>query len=57
MGAWHQLTFPRSGLGEIVGFRYIGRMARPARLTVPGLPHHVTHRGNRKQRTFFSERD
>jgi len=32
-------------------------MARPARLTVPGLPHHVTHRGNRRQRTFFSERD
>jgi putative transposase len=32
-------------------------MPRSARLTVPGLPHHVTHRGNYRQRTFFSERD
>ena len=32
-------------------------MGRPIRLTVPGLPHHVTHRGNRRQRTFFEERD
>jgi putative transposase len=32
-------------------------MARPIRLTVPGLPHHVTHRGNRRQRTFLVERD
>lgn len=32
-------------------------MPRSARLTVPGLPHHVTHRGNRRQRTFFSDGD
>lgn len=32
-------------------------MPRSARLTVPHLPHHVTHRGNRRQRTFFDERD
>lgn len=32
-------------------------MARSARLVVPGYPHHVTQRGNRGQRTFFSERD
>jgi len=32
-------------------------MARAARLVVPGYPHHVTQRGNRRQRTFFSERD
>ncbi|HEX8262650.1 MAG TPA: transposase [Allosphingosinicella sp.] len=32
-------------------------MPRSARLTVPGLPHHVTHRGNRRQRTFFTEAD
>ncbi len=32
-------------------------MGRPIRLTIPGLPHHVTHRGNRRQRTFFGERD
>jgi putative transposase len=32
-------------------------MPRSARLTVPGLPHHVTHRGNRRQPTFFCEND
>ena len=28
-------------------------MARIARFVVPGLPHHVTQRGNRRQRVFF----
>lgn len=32
-------------------------MPRIARVVVPGLPHHVTQRGNRLQRTFFSESD
>lgn len=32
-------------------------MARMPRLIVPGLPHHVTQRGNRRQNTFFSEGD
>lgn len=32
-------------------------MARMARLVVPGYPHHVTQRGNRRQQTFFSARD
>ena len=32
-------------------------MARLARLVVPGLPHHVTQRGNRRQQTFFCEED
>ena len=32
-------------------------MARIARLVVPGLPHHVTQRGNRKEKTFFEEGD
>lgn len=32
-------------------------MPRTARLVVPGLPHHVTQRGNRRQRTFFSDHD
>lgn len=30
---------------------------RFARLVVPGLPHHVTQRGNRRETTFFSPRD
>jgi putative transposase len=32
-------------------------MARLARVVVPGLPHHVTQRGNRRQETFFSDAD
>jgi len=32
-------------------------MARIARVVAPGVPHHVTQRGNRKQRTFFCESD
>jgi len=32
-------------------------MARLARLVVPGLPHHVTQRGNRRETTFFTEDD
>ncbi|WP_282000294.1 hypothetical protein [Geotalea uraniireducens] len=32
-------------------------MARIARVIAPGLPHHVTQRGNRRQQTFFSDDD
>jgi putative transposase len=32
-------------------------MARLTRLVVPGIPHHVTQRGNRRQRTFFTNDD
>lgn len=32
-------------------------MARIARLVVPLYPHHVTQRGNRRQKTFFSADD
>jgi len=32
-------------------------MARIARVVIPGLPHHVTQRGNRRQQTFFNEGD
>jgi hypothetical protein len=32
-------------------------MARIARVVVPGLPHHVTRRGNRRMQTFSGEED
>ena len=32
-------------------------MARMPRIVVPGYPHHVTQRGNRRQRTFFCDDD
>lgn len=33
------------------------RMARLARIVVPGLPYHITQRGNRRERTFFEDAD
>jgi len=32
-------------------------MPRLARIVTPGLPHHVTQRGNRRQPTFFNDGD
>jgi putative transposase len=32
-------------------------MPRLARVTVPGIPHHITQRGNRRQPVFFSDED
>jgi len=32
-------------------------MARLARVVIPGLPHHVTQRGNGRARTFFGDAD
>jgi putative transposase len=32
-------------------------MARLARVVVPGVPHHVTQRGNRRQAVFFRDED
>ena len=32
-------------------------MPRLARVVAPGLPHHITQRGNRRQKTFFCDED
>ncbi len=32
-------------------------MARLARIVIPGLPHHVTQRGNRRDTVFFGDED
>ena len=32
-------------------------MARVARIVIPELPHHITHRGNRGVDVFFSDDD
>ena len=32
-------------------------MTRLARIVIPGLPHHVTQRGNRREQVFFSDAD
>ena len=32
-------------------------MTRLPRLVLPGIPHHITQRGNRREKTFFEEGD
>jgi putative transposase len=32
-------------------------MSRIARVVVPGVAHHVTQRGNRRERVFFGDED
>ena len=32
-------------------------MARLPRLVLPGIPHHITQRGNRRELTFFEDGD
>jgi putative transposase len=32
-------------------------MPRVARVVVPGIPHHVTQRGNNRQHVFFTDDD
>lgn len=32
-------------------------MARIARVVVPGIPHHIVQRGNRRQTVFFNDKD
>lgn len=32
-------------------------MARLPRIVIPGIPHHITQRGNNRQKTFFEEAD
>ncbi len=32
-------------------------MARLARVVIPGIPHHIIQRGNRRQQTFFNDAD
>ena len=32
-------------------------MPRTARIVIPGIAHHVTQRGNRRQQTFFEPAD
>ncbi|MEO7179062.1 MAG: transposase, partial [Allosphingosinicella sp.] len=38
-------------------FAQVEGMPRAARLVVPGLPHHITQRGNRRHPTFFCSSD
>ncbi len=32
-------------------------MARIARVAVPGVPYHITHRGNRRSAVFYGDAD
>jgi hypothetical protein len=39
------------------GWPYGSSMARMGRVVAEGMPHHITQRGNRRQKTFFSDED
>jgi putative transposase len=39
------------------GSWYFACMSRLARMVVPGLPHHMTQRGNRREAIFFEDGD
>ena len=32
-------------------------MARLPRVVIPGIPHHITQRGNRREKVFFEDED
>jgi putative transposase len=38
-------------------WRMVHHMPRQSRVVIPGVPHHVTQRGNRRLQTFFSDDD
>src|SRR4051812_2218383 len=38
-------------------FQYLAAMPRHARIVLPGVPHHVTQRGNNRQDVFFTADD
>ena len=45
-------------IGDTIPIRcYCSVMARLARIVVPGLAHHVTQRGNRREAIFFEDGD
>ena len=50
-----QLRHPRNY--RFSGFRKAGYMARLPLMVLPGIPHHVTQRGYRRERTFFEDAD
>ncbi len=53
----HPIPGTRTDIDTLGKIRSFGGMPRVARLVVPGLPHHVTQRGNRRQQTFFCDDD
>ena len=48
---------PYTTIGRCWRFSDVCWMARLARVVVPGMPHHVTRWGNRRQETFFCDDD
>ena len=40
-----------------VAVAYDARMARLPRIVLPGVPHHITQRENRREQIFFEEGD
>lgn len=57
-GTWdYGITVTVHLIDSTAAHAIIHRMARLARVVVPGHPHHVTQRGNGRARTFFGDAD
>ena len=54
---WGEIPGTRTDIDTLGKHRQIAGMVRLPRLVVPGLPHHITQRGNRRQQTFFCDED
>jgi len=58
---WGQSPFLKKGQSPFIdtvgATPYAAAMPRIARVVVPGLPHHVTQRGNNRQDVFFTDDD
>ncbi len=50
-------TLPIFCLDKCPWRRYVGVMPRAARMVVPGVPYHITQRGNRREDVFFCDGD
>jgi putative transposase len=48
---------PDWGVREYLSTARIERVSRIARVVIPGIPHHIVQRGNRRQDVFFGDRD
>ncbi len=64
--AFRPIQYPPGGIAGTVytipvDFPFVAvmlsRMARLSRIVIPGMPHHVTQRGNRRFPTFFEDGD
>ena len=55
MKRWELLEKVIDGRLTLAGLCYTANMPRVARILVPGVPHHITQRGNNRQDVFYAD--